>query len=103
MSLASPARRLVPLGDAVFAALDSGAVAAIDRAPDGGWLPGEPCLLQLGTRPVACLLPIGGAVYAGCGRQVSVIDAETREVTVSERGVRGPVGFCHICLADLWC
>ena len=94
--LPSPARRLVPLGAAVFAALESGAVAAVERAADGGWLPGEPCLLPLGARPVSCLLPIGGAVYAGCGRQVSVIDAETREVVVSVRGGRGVV-----CVSDV--
>ncbi|KAF0313458.1 Rho guanine nucleotide exchange factor 10 [Amphibalanus amphitrite] len=105
-SLPSPARRLVPHGAAVFAALENGAVAAIERASDGGWLPGEPALLRLGTRPVACLLPIGGAVYAGCGRQVSVIDAETREVvksfTVQEHECSGDVHLLAHSGIGLW-
>ncbi|XP_037075039.1 rho guanine nucleotide exchange factor 10-like isoform X2 [Pollicipes pollicipes] len=81
--LPSPARRLVALGGAVFAALENGAVAVLEHGADGGWQPGPPALLPLGERPVSCLLPIGGAVYAGCGRRVSVIDAVTRDVTKS--------------------
>ncbi|XP_056632628.1 uncharacterized protein LOC130442494 isoform X1 [Diorhabda sublineata] len=67
--------------DNVFVALANGTICIYRKNPiDGAWLIQEPQLLNLGTDPVSCLLPINLSLYAACGKKVWVLNGITGEV-----------------------
>ncbi|XP_037970854.2 rho guanine nucleotide exchange factor 10 isoform X3 [Plutella xylostella] len=65
---------------AMFAGLASGRVAVYRRNHDDSWALSEPLAVELGDRPVHCVLPVDGVVYATCARRVYAINALTAEI-----------------------
>ncbi|CAG9102317.1 unnamed protein product [Plutella xylostella] len=65
---------------AMFAGLASGRVAVYRRNHDDSWALAEPLAVELGDRPVHCVLPVDGVVYATCARRVFAINALTAEI-----------------------
>uniref|UniRef100_A0A6P7GEA8 Rho guanine nucleotide exchange factor 10 n=2 Tax=Diabrotica virgifera virgifera TaxID=50390 RepID=A0A6P7GEA8_DIAVI len=67
--------------DNVFVALANGNLCVYRKNPiDGAWLINEPQVLNLGTDPVSCLLPINLSLYAACGKKVWVLNGMTGDV-----------------------
>ncbi len=73
--------------DAVWVGLSGGRMAAFRRDPFSlRWDVAAPAsVIQLGTEPVACLLPMAAAagIYAACGKRVWVVDAYGGEQVVT--------------------
>lgn len=70
--------------DNVFVALANGTLCVYRKNPiDGAWLIQEPQMINLGTEPVASLLPINLCLYAACGKKVWVLNGVTAEIQKS--------------------
>lgn len=66
--------------DAMFVALSNGRVSVFRRNHDDSWALQEPLAIELGDKPVHCLLPVDGIIYATCGKRVFAINALTAEI-----------------------
>lgn len=67
--------------DNVYVALGNGTLYVYRKNPvDGAWMLQEPQIVNLGTDPISCLLPINQCMYAACGKKVWVINGATGEV-----------------------
>ncbi|KOB73965.1 Rho guanine nucleotide exchange factor 10 [Operophtera brumata] len=66
--------------DAMFVGLSNGRVSVYRRSHDDSWALNEPLAVELGDRPVNCVLPVDGIIYATCGRRVFAINALTGEI-----------------------
>ncbi|XP_028042768.1 rho guanine nucleotide exchange factor 10-like isoform X2 [Bombyx mandarina] len=66
--------------DAMFVGLTNGRVAVYRRNHDDSWALQEPLAIELGDKPVHCLLPVDGILYATCARRVFAINALTAEI-----------------------
>lgn len=66
--------------DAMFVGLTNGRVSVYRRNHDDSWALNEPLAIELGDRPVNCVLPVDGIIYATCGRRVFAINALTGEI-----------------------
>lgn len=66
--------------DAMFVGLSNGRVSVYRRNHDDSWALQEPLAVELGDRPVHCVLPVDGIVYATCARRVFAINALTAEI-----------------------
>lgn len=66
--------------DAMFVGLSNGRVSVYRRNHDDSWALQEPLAIELGDRPVHCVLPVDGIVYATCARRVFAINALTAEI-----------------------
>lgn len=66
--------------DAMFVGLGNGRVSVYRRSYDDSWALNEPLSIELGDKPVNCVLPVDGIVYATCGRRVFAINALTGEI-----------------------
>lgn len=66
--------------DAMFVGLANGRVAVYRRNHDDSWALQEPLAIELGDKPVHCVLSVDGIVYASCGRRVFAINALTAEI-----------------------
>lgn len=66
--------------DAMFVGLTNGRVSVYRRNHDDSWALHEPLAIELGDRPVNCVLPVDGIIYATCGRRVFAINALTGEI-----------------------
>ncbi|KAJ8918589.1 hypothetical protein NQ315_013094 [Exocentrus adspersus] len=70
--------------DNVFVALANGSLCVYRKNPiDGTWLLQDPQVLNLGTDPVSCLLPINLCMYAACGKKVWMLNGVTGEIQKS--------------------
>nr|CAD7411215.1 unnamed protein product [Timema cristinae] len=71
--------------DSVFVALANGSLLQFRRSSqDGGtWGLSEPHMLNLGSDPVSCLLPINTSMYAACGLKVWVLGGHSGQVQKS--------------------
>ncbi|XP_050558884.1 rho guanine nucleotide exchange factor 10-like protein isoform X1 [Spodoptera frugiperda] len=66
--------------DAMFVGLANGRVSVYRRNHDDSWALQEPLAIELGDRPVHCVLPVDGIIYATCARRVFAINALTAEI-----------------------
>ncbi|XP_047991743.1 rho guanine nucleotide exchange factor 10 isoform X2 [Leguminivora glycinivorella] len=66
--------------DAMFVGLANGRVSVYRRNHDDSWALQEPLAIELGDKPVHCVLPLDGIIYASCGRRVFAINALTAEI-----------------------
>lgn len=66
--------------DAMFVGLSNGRVSVYRRNHDDSWALNEPLAVELGDKPVHCILPIDGIVYASCAKRVFAINALTAEI-----------------------
>ncbi|CAK1580250.1 unnamed protein product [Parnassius mnemosyne] len=66
--------------DSMFVGLANGRVSVYRRNNDDSWALQEPLYVELGDKPVHCVLPVDGIVYATCGRRVFAINALTAEI-----------------------
>ncbi|CAG5046123.1 unnamed protein product [Parnassius apollo] len=66
--------------DSMFVGLANGRVSVYRRINDDSWALQEPLCIELGDKPVHCVLPVDGIVYATCGRRVFAINALTAEI-----------------------
>lgn len=66
--------------DAMFVGLSNGRVSVYRRSHDDSWALQEPLAIELGDKPVHCVLPVDGIVYATCARRVFAINALTAEI-----------------------
>ncbi|KAJ8722073.1 hypothetical protein PYW08_004475 [Mythimna loreyi] len=66
--------------DAMFVGLSNGRVSVYRRNHDDSWALQEPLAIELGDRPVHCVLPVDGIIYATCARRVFAINALTAEI-----------------------
>ncbi|XP_063536421.1 rho guanine nucleotide exchange factor 10 [Cydia strobilella] len=66
--------------DAMFVGLANGRVSVYRRNHDDSWALQEPLAIELGDKPVHCVLPVDGIIYASCGRRVFAINALTAEI-----------------------
>lgn len=68
----------------VFVALANGTLCVYRRNPiDGSWIINESQNLNLGTDPIAYILPIDHCIYAACGKKVWVLDGPSAEILKS--------------------
>lgn len=66
--------------DCMFVGLSNGRVAVYRRSHDDSWALNEPLAIELGDKPVHCILPVDGIVYATCTRRVFAVNALTAEI-----------------------
>lgn len=66
--------------DSMFVGLSNGRVSVFRRNHDDSWALQEPLAIELGDKPVHCVLPVDGIVYATCARRVFAINALTAEI-----------------------
>ncbi|CAB3221955.1 unnamed protein product [Arctia plantaginis] len=66
--------------DAMFVGLSNGRVSVYRRNHDDSWALQEPLAIELGDKPVHCVLPVDGIIYATCARRVFAINALTAEI-----------------------
>ncbi|KAI5644275.1 rho guanine nucleotide exchange factor 10-like protein isoform X1 [Phthorimaea operculella] len=66
--------------DAMFVGLSNGRLSVYRRNHDDSWATSEPLAIELGDKPVNCVLPVDGIVYATCARRVFAINALTNEI-----------------------
>lgn len=66
--------------DSMFVGLSNGRVSVFRRNHDDSWALQEPLAIELGDKPVYCVLPVDGIVYATCARRVFAINALTAEI-----------------------
>lgn len=66
--------------DAMFVGLSNGRVSVYRRNHDDSWALQEPLAIELGDKPVYCVLPVDGIIYATCARRVFAINALTAEI-----------------------
>lgn len=66
--------------DSMFVGLSNGRVSVFRRNHDDSWALQEPLAIELGDKPVHCILPVDGIVYATCARRVFAINALTAEI-----------------------
>lgn len=66
--------------DAMFVGLSNGRVSVYRRSHDDSWALSEPLAIELGDKPINCVLPVDGIIYATCGRRVFAINALTGEI-----------------------
>ncbi|XP_049873835.1 rho guanine nucleotide exchange factor 10 isoform X2 [Pectinophora gossypiella] len=66
--------------DAMFVGLSNGRLSVYRRNHDDSWALNEPLAIELGDKPVYCVLPVDGIVYATCARRVFAINALTAEI-----------------------
>ncbi|XP_068633048.1 rho guanine nucleotide exchange factor 10 isoform X2 [Battus philenor] len=66
--------------DSMFVGLANGRVSVYRRNNDDSWALHEPLAIELGDKPVHCVLPVDGIVYATCARRVFAINALTAEI-----------------------
>ncbi|XP_028171126.1 rho guanine nucleotide exchange factor 10 isoform X4 [Ostrinia furnacalis] len=66
--------------DSMFVGLANGRVSVFRRNHDDSWALHEPLAIELGDKPVHCVLPVDGIVYATCARRVFAINALTAEI-----------------------
>ncbi|CAH2048637.1 unnamed protein product, partial [Iphiclides podalirius] len=66
--------------DSMFVGLANGRVSVYRRNNDDSWALQEPLAIELGDKPVHCILPVDGIVYATCARRVFAINALTAEI-----------------------
>lgn len=69
--------------DCVYIALGNGSLLVYHRNADGTWNLKDPQLLNLGTDPVSCIIPINMCVYAACGKKVWVLNGITGDIQKS--------------------
>nr|XP_032517033.1 rho guanine nucleotide exchange factor 10 isoform X5 [Danaus plexippus plexippus] len=66
--------------DSMFVGLANGRVSVYRRNHDDSWALQEPLAVELGDKPVHCVLPVDGVVYATCAKRVFAINALTAEI-----------------------
>ncbi|XP_064072660.1 rho guanine nucleotide exchange factor 10 isoform X4 [Vanessa tameamea] len=66
--------------DSMFVGLSNGRVSVFRRNHDDTWALQEPLAIELGDKPVHCILPVDGIIYATCARRVFAINALTAEI-----------------------
>ncbi|XP_053609113.1 rho guanine nucleotide exchange factor 10-like protein isoform X2 [Plodia interpunctella] len=66
--------------DSMFVGLANGRVSVFRRNHDDSWALQEPLAIELGDKPVHCVLPVDGIIYATCARRVFAINALTAEI-----------------------
>ncbi|XP_050351216.1 rho guanine nucleotide exchange factor 10 isoform X1 [Nymphalis io] len=66
--------------DSMFVGLSNGRVSVFRRNHDDTWALQEPLAIELGDKPVHCVLPVDGIIYATCARRVFAINALTAEI-----------------------
>ncbi|CAH0669572.1 unnamed protein product [Chilo suppressalis] len=66
--------------DSMFVGLSNGRVSVFRRNHDDSWALHEPLAIELGDKPVHCVLPVDGIIYATCARRVFAINALTAEI-----------------------
>lgn len=92
--------------DKVYVALGNGFLLIYRRnTVDGGWLLKEPHIVNLGTDPVASLLPINLYMYASCGKKVWVLNGMTGDIQKSfsiQHDVGGNVNLMAHSGIGLW-
>lgn len=66
--------------DSMFVGLANGRVSVYRRNHDDSWSVTEPIAIELGDKPVYCVLPVDGIVYATCGRRVFAVNGLTAEI-----------------------
>ena len=66
--------------DSMFVGLSNGRVSVFRRNHDDSWALQEPLAIELGDKPVHCILPVDGIVYATCAKRVFAINALTAEI-----------------------
>ncbi|XP_072949211.1 rho guanine nucleotide exchange factor 10-like protein isoform X3 [Epargyreus clarus] len=66
--------------DSMFVGLSNGRMSVFRRNHDDSWALHEPLAIELGDKPVHCVLPIDGIIYATCARRVFAINALTAEI-----------------------
>ncbi|GBP36966.1 Rho guanine nucleotide exchange factor 10 [Eumeta japonica] len=66
--------------DSMFVGLANGRVSVYRRNHDDSWALHEPLAVDLGDRPVYCVLPVNGIIYATCARRVYAINGLTAEI-----------------------
>ncbi|XP_059048470.1 rho guanine nucleotide exchange factor 10 isoform X1 [Achroia grisella] len=66
--------------DSMFVGLANGRVSVFRRNHDDSWALQEPLAIELGDKPVYCVLPVDGIIYATCARRVFAINALTAEI-----------------------
>ncbi|CAH0751444.1 unnamed protein product [Diatraea saccharalis] len=66
--------------DSIFVGLSNGRVSVFRRNHDDSWALNEPLAIELGDKPVHCVLPVDGIIYATCARRVFAINALTAEI-----------------------
>lgn len=66
--------------DSMFVGLSNGRVSVFRRNHDESWALNEPLAIELGDKPVHCILPVDGIVYATCGRKIFAINGLTADI-----------------------
>ncbi|CAH2096215.1 unnamed protein product [Euphydryas editha] len=66
--------------DSMFVGLSNGRVSVFRRNHDDSWAIQEPLAIELGDKPVHCILAVDGIIYATCARRVFAINALTAEI-----------------------
>ncbi|XP_026327745.1 rho guanine nucleotide exchange factor 10 isoform X2 [Hyposmocoma kahamanoa] len=66
--------------DSMFVGLSNGRVSVYRRNHDDSWALQEPLAIELGDKPVHCVLPVDGIIYATCAKRVFAINALTAEI-----------------------
>lgn len=66
--------------DSMFVGLSNGRVSVFRRNHDDSWALQEPLAIELGDKPVHCVLPVDGIVYASCGRKIFAVNGLTAEI-----------------------
>lgn len=66
--------------DSMFVGLSNGRVSVFRRNHDDSWALQEPLAIELGEKPVHCILPVDGIVYATCAKRIFAINALTAEI-----------------------
>lgn len=66
--------------DSMFVGLANGRISVYRRNHDDSWALQEPLAVELGDKPVHCVLPVDGIVYASCGRRIFAINGLTAEI-----------------------
>ncbi|XP_045498030.1 rho guanine nucleotide exchange factor 10 isoform X1 [Colias croceus] len=66
--------------DSMFVGLANGRISVFRRNHDDSWALQEPIAIELGDKPVHCILPVDGIIYAACAKRVFAINALTAEI-----------------------
>ncbi|VVC87730.1 unnamed protein product [Leptidea sinapis] len=66
--------------DSMFVGLSNGRVSVFRRNHDDSWALQEPLAIELGDKPIHCILPVDGIIYAACAKRVFAINALTAEI-----------------------
>lgn len=69
--------------NSVFIAAANGNLLIYQRNDTGSWPSSPNVVINLGSDPVSCLLPINTSLYAACGKKVSVHCIFTGETQVN--------------------